>query len=71
VRLIAGACIEPGIPRERPYGMRGMAKVTGNSRADIRLRLRVSPGARLEYTGCLLIRTFNTQIILAKERESF
>lgn len=28
--------------------------------ADTRLRLRTFPEARLEYTGCLLIRTFNT-----------
>lgn len=28
-RLIAGACIEPGIPRERPHGMRGWQKSRG------------------------------------------
>lgn len=28
-RLIAGTCIEPGIPRERPYGMRGNGKSHG------------------------------------------
>lgn len=45
----------------------GTAKVTGNLRADTRLRLRASPGALLEYTGCLLIRTFmRNTMLLAK-----
>lgn len=41
--------------------MRGTAKVTGNSRPGTRLRLRTFSGARLGYTGCLLIRIFNTR----------
>lgn len=56
-RLIAGACIEPGIPRERPHRMRGWQKSRRNVRGySTPSQERAS--RRSGYTGCLLIRAY-------------